>query len=90
MAEYFGIDVREEYEGQVKDFLEITDPYYHKAIVMGVHLLSQDQDEPVQDHYFTAIYATVMEMEKIIDHVREQYKDHSVKKDYSCYSEKSK
>lgn len=90
MAEYFGFDVREGYEGQIKEFLDSIDPYYHKALVIGVHLLSQNQMEPVQDHYFTAIYGTIMAMEEIIDHVREQYKDHSIKKDYSCYSEKRK
>lgn len=90
MTKYFDFAVREEYEGQVQEFLNGIDPYYHRALVVGVHLLSQDQDEPVQDHYFTAIYATIMEMEDIINHVREQNKDHSIKKDYSCYSEKRK
>lgn len=72
MGEYFGFEVSEEYEGQIQDFLWGIDPYYHKALVVGVSLLSQDQNEPVHDHYFTAIYGTIMEMEVLLDELRRE------------------
>lgn len=75
MTNYFGFDVYEEYDGQIQEFLDGIDPNYHKSLVIGVHLLSQDQGEPVKDHYFTAIYATIMEMEEVLrKQLQQQYK----------------
>lgn len=92
MTKYFGFEVREGYEGQVREFLDAIDPYYHRALVVGVHLLSQDQMEPVQDHYFTAIYATIMEMEDVMrGQLQSMYKriqDGKLSVDYSSLEAK--
>lgn len=88
LTDYFGITVNESYPNQVWDYIQGIDPYYRMALIIGVHLLSQDQNEPVQDHYFTAIHGTIMEMENVISNIRAQNSNDSKKQDWSIVEEK--
>jgi hypothetical protein len=73
MTEYYGFDIDEECEGQFDDLVAGVDPLYHKAIACGLSFLCQDYGDKAYrqlDSWFSAIYATVMEMEEVIDRVR--------------------
>lgn len=76
MAEFEGYYVPESYEGELRDLLINVDPYYYKAIACGLSYLAQDYGDKAGemiDSWFTAIYATVMEMEDVMDARVERY-----------------
>lgn len=69
MGEYFGFDIQEREDGvDVAELLSDLDPRYHKAIVIGLHYLSEwygDKAYGKLDDWFYAIRATVLEMENL-------------------------
>lgn len=92
MTEYFGFNVPENYRGQFEDLVCNIDPLYHKAIACGLSFLAEDYGDKAErelDNWFTAIYATVMEMEEIIDRVRAEHRQ-PVDLDFSIFAEKKR
>jgi hypothetical protein len=69
----YGMEIRESEEHELHSLLEIVDPAYWKAIAIGISYL-QKLTAISLDDAFTGVYATVLQMEEVMDNKLSHYR----------------